>query len=88
MIVYRNSNSSYSKNYVSMLDFTNEAMIKWYQQQMYRAVKTIGYHGWMYDYGKYTPPYSNASNGDNGNICSMCNRWSLSIHCYNRSPAA
>lgn len=51
-----------------MLDFTNEAMIKWYQQQMYRAVKTIGYHGWMYDYGEYTPPDSNASNGDIGKI--------------------
>lgn len=49
-----------------MLDFTNGAMIKWYQAQMYRAVETIGYHGWMYDYGEYTPPYSNASNGDIG----------------------
>ena len=56
----------YSKNYVSMLDFTNEAMVKWYQDQMYRAVKAIGYHGWMYDYGEYTPPNCNASNGDVG----------------------
>ena len=49
-----------------MLDFTNEAMVKWYQEQMIRAVKAIGYHGWMYDYGEYTPPNCNASNGDVG----------------------
>jgi len=55
-----------SKNDVSMLDFTNPNMVKWYQDQMSRAVNTIGYHGWMYDYGEYTPPYSNASNGDTG----------------------
>jgi len=60
-----------------MLDFTNLDMVKWYQDQMARAINTISYHGWMYDYGEYTPPYCNASNGDIGTNMATVNPYQV-----------
>ncbi len=37
------------------VDFTNPAAVAWYQAQMKGAVD-LGYDGWMYDFGEYTPP--------------------------------
>ena len=51
--------------YVSQVDFTNAKAVQWYQDQLARAVN-ISFHGWMYDYGEYTPYDSVASDGTIG----------------------
>ena len=51
--------------YVSQMDYTNPAAVKWYQEQLQVAVD-LGFHGWMYDYGEYTPPDSISSDGTVG----------------------
>ena len=47
------------------MDYTNSAAVKWYQEQLQGAVD-LGFYGWMYDYGEYTPPDSISSDGTIG----------------------
>ena len=47
------------------MDYTNPAAVKWYQEQLQGAID-LGFHGWMYDYGEYTPPDSISSDGTVG----------------------
>lgn len=54
-----------SSFYVSQMDYTNSAAVKWYQEQLQGAVD-LGFYGWMYDYGEYTPPDSISSDGTVG----------------------
>jgi alpha-glucosidase (family GH31 glycosyl hydrolase) len=54
-----------SSFYVSQVDYTNALAVKWYQTQLQGAVD-VGFHGWMYDYGEYTPPDSVSSDGTIG----------------------
>ena len=59
------SRTPYRLFHVSQVDFTNAAAVKWYQEQLQGAVD-LGFHGWMYDYGEYTPPDSISSDGTVG----------------------
>lgn len=57
----------YRKFYVSQVDFTNPEAVSWYQSQLARAIN-LSFHGWMYDYGEYTPYDSVASDGTIGQL--------------------
>ena len=59
------SRTPYRLFHVSQVDFTNAAAVKWYQEQLQGAVD-LGFYGWMYDYGEYTPPDSISSDGTVG----------------------
>lgn len=50
---------------MSQVDYTNPEAVSWYQQQLAKAV-SLSYHGWMYDYGEYTPSDSVSSDGTPG----------------------
>lgn len=63
--IWRDFSYFFSDFYVSQLDFTNEAAVKWYQEQLQRAVE-LKFHGWMHDYGEYTPHDSVSSDGTQG----------------------
>ena len=53
------------KFFVSQIDFTNPQAVTWYQQQLERSVN-LSFHGWMYDYGEYTPHDSVSHDGTYG----------------------
>lgn len=53
--------------FVSQVDFTNPQAVTWYQEQLARSV-ALSFHGWMYDYGEYTPHDSISSDGTGGNF--------------------
>ena len=53
--------------FVSQVDFTNPQAVTWYQEQLARSV-ALSFHGWMYDYGEYTPHDSISNDGTGGNF--------------------
>ena len=69
---HRHTNTHYTisflcrKFFVSQIDFTNPQAVTWYQQQLERSVN-LSFHGWMYDYGEYTPHDSVSHDGTYGN---------------------
>ena len=50
---------------VSILDFTHAGASDWYGNLLQKAVD-LGFDGWMYDFGEYTPPDASFSDGNNG----------------------
>ena len=68
---HRHTNTHYTilflcrKFFVSQIDFTNPQAVTWYQQQLERSVN-LSFHGWMYDYGEYTPHDSVSHDGTYG----------------------
>lgn len=58
-VTYENSSKPYQFAYigttifeVSETDYTNPEAVKWYKSLLQDAIND-GFHGWMYDYGKY-----------------------------------
>lgn len=47
------------------MDFTNPDAVTWYQGELQHAMD-LGFRGWMYDFGEYTPPDSVSADGSSG----------------------
>ncbi|MDD5224263.1 MAG: glycoside hydrolase family 31 protein [bacterium] len=50
---------------VAEVDFTNISAVVWYQSLLKRGI-SLGFDGWMFDFGEYTPASASFSDGRSG----------------------